>query len=132
MVRYYGWYSNRARGERAKKQAEAAEPESQAGIQVIDVSDYQPRRLPSKKWRELIKQVWEVDPFDCPRCGAEMKLIALIDDNEVIEKILRHLELWPENSLPARAPPKPIIQDYVLEPIPEVYPDYDEAAAGNG
>ena len=80
MVRYYGWYSNRARGERAKKQAEAAEPENPAGIQVIDVSDYQPRRLPSKKWRELIKQVWEVDPFDCPRCGAEMKMIALIDE----------------------------------------------------
>ncbi len=105
MVRYYGWYSNRARGERAKKQVEADEAESPAGIQVIDVSDYQPRRLPSKKWRELIKQVWEVDPFECPHCGAEMKLIALIDDNEVIEKILRHLNLWPRNSLPARAPP---------------------------
>ena len=130
MVRYYGWYSNRARGERAKKQAEAAEPESQAGIQVIDVSDYQPRRLPSKKWRELIKQVWEVDPFDCPRCGAEMKMIALIDESAVIEKILRHLDLWTEPSLPARAPPVPIVQNYVIEPIPEVYPDYDEAAAG--
>ena len=72
MVRYYGWYSNRARGERAKKQAEVAEPENPAEVEVIDVSDYQPRRLPSKKWRELIKQVWEVDPFDCPRCGAEI------------------------------------------------------------
>ena len=30
----------------------------------------------------------------CPHCGAEMKLIALIDDDEVIEKILRHLKLW--------------------------------------
>ena len=63
---------------------------SQPGM-VIDVSDYQSRRLPSKKWRERIKQAWEVDPLDCPRGGSEMKLIALIDDNEVIEKILRHL-----------------------------------------
>ena len=91
MVRYYGWYSNRARGERAKKQSESSEPENPAGIHVIDVSDYQPRRCPSKKWRELIKQVWEVDPFDCPRCGAEMKMIALIDDNVVIEKIVTPL-----------------------------------------
>jgi hypothetical protein len=68
MVRYYGWYSNRARGERAKKPTESSEPENLAGIHVIDVSDYQPRRCPLKKWRELIKQVWEVGPFDCPRC----------------------------------------------------------------
>jgi len=81
------------------------------------VSDYQPRRLPSEKWRELIKQVWEVDPFDCLRCGAEMKMIALIDDNEVIEKILRHLHLWQEDCLSARAPPEPAIQDYVTEPF---------------
>ncbi len=26
MVRYYGWYSNRARGERAKREAEAGCP----------------------------------------------------------------------------------------------------------
>ena len=40
-------YSNRARGERSKKQAEETESSNPAGIQVIDVSDYQPRRLPS-------------------------------------------------------------------------------------
>ncbi len=37
-----------------------------------------------------------------------MKLIALIDDDEVIEKILRHLKLWPAQTAPAclsRAPP---------------------------
>ncbi len=130
MVRYYGWYSNRARGERAKNQAESSEPENPVGIQVIDVSDYQPRRLPSKKWRELIKQVWEVDPFDCPRCGSEMKLIALIDDNEVIDKILRHLDLWPENFLSARAPPEPVIQDHAIEPVLENYQWIDEAIVG--
>ena len=130
MVRYYGWYSNRARGERAKQQAEATEPVNPDNLQVIDVSDYQPRRLPSKKWRELIKQVWEVDPFDCPRCGAEMKLIALIDDNDVIEKILRHLNLRTQEALPARAPPEPIVQDYIIEPILDDYQWFDEAIAG--
>ncbi len=103
MERYYGWYSNRARGERAKKQAECPEGANPTGVQVIDVSDYQPRRLPSKKWRELIKKVWELDPMNCPQCGSEMRMVALIDDNEVIEKILRHLDLWPEEALPARA-----------------------------
>jgi hypothetical protein len=140
MVRYYGWYSNRARGERAKQQAECPAPDNPAGVQVIDVSEYQPRRLPSKKWRELIKKVWEVDPFDCPRCGSEMRMIALIDDGEVIEKILRHLDLWPEEALLARAPPQSILQacpvpcsknsgtrDYTIEPVLEDGQYFDEA-----
>lgn len=130
MVRYYGWYSNRARGERAKRQADCPEGDNPADLQVIDVSDYRPKRLPSKKWQELIKQVWEVDPFDCPRCSSEMTLIALIDDNEVIERILRHLNLWPQEALPARAPPEPVIQDYILEPVLEDCQWFDKAIAG--
>jgi hypothetical protein len=59
-----------------------------------------------------------------------MRMIALIDDGEVIEKILRHLDLWPEEALPARAPPKPIIQDYTIEPVLDDLPFYDEAVAG--
>jgi hypothetical protein len=54
MVRYYGWYSNRARGERAKREAETGAPEA-TDVDVIDVSEYHPPRIPSKKWRELIK-----------------------------------------------------------------------------
>ena len=107
MVRYYGWYSNRARGARAKREAQTGAPDT-AKVDVIDVSEYHPPRIPSKNWRELIKKVWEVDPLICPHCGAEMKLIALIDDGVVIEKILRHLKLWPELAAPSclsRAPP---------------------------
>ena len=84
MVRYYGYYSNKSRGMRAKKSPATA---------IMPIEEPR-RRIPSKKWRELIKKVWEVDPLECPNCGAEMKLIALIDDGTVIEKILRHLGLW--------------------------------------
>ena len=52
-------------------------------------------------------------------------MVALIDDHEVIEKILRHLGLWPEEALPARAPPQPIIQDYTIEPVLDDLPFYD-------
>jgi len=54
MVRYYGWYSNRARGERARHEAETGAPDT-TEVDVIDVSEYHPPRIPSKKWRELIK-----------------------------------------------------------------------------
>ena len=31
----------------------------------------------------LLAKVYEVDPFVCPRCGSEMKVIAVIQDVEV-------------------------------------------------
>ena len=98
-------------------------------MDVTDVSEYHPPRIPSKKWRELIKKVWEVDPLICPHCGAEMKLIALIDDQSVIEKILRHLELWPEQggvASPSRAPPRPDDGERIVELcFDDPFPDYD-------
>ena len=53
----------------------------------------------------------------CPRCGAEMKMIALIDEDAVIEKILRHLGLWTPGAMPLRAPPEPVIRGYIYEPF---------------
>ncbi len=49
-------------------------------------------------------QSYEVDPMLCPHCGAEMRLMALIEDEPVIEKILRHLYLWNPRP-PSQAPP---------------------------
>lgn len=45
------------------------------------------------KWRELIKKVWEADPWLCPRYSYEMRIVSLIDDRMVVERILRHLGL---------------------------------------
>jgi hypothetical protein len=58
-----------------------------------------------KRWAALIKQVYEIDPLLCPKCGAEMNVIAFIErrQRDVIEKILRHCGLWEE--APARDPP---------------------------
>ena len=77
---------------------------------------------------ELIKKVWEVDPFICLHCGAEMKLIAHIDDDEVINKILRHLKLWPAQTAPAclsRAPPPNDGERTVELCFDDPFPDYD-------
>ena len=95
LVRYYGWYSNKMRGRRAKQADEEVQTEGDA-VEVIDVSAHEPRRIPSKKWRELIKKVWEADPLRCPKCSREMRIVSLIDQEDVIERILRHLGLWRE------------------------------------
>lgn len=47
----------------------------------------------------MIKKVYEADPLICTQCGRAMRIIALIDQPEVIEKILTHVGLWPYASL---------------------------------
>ena len=47
----------------------------------------------------LLKRVFEIDLEHCPNCGGELKIIAAILEQPVIEKILTHL------GLQARAPP---------------------------
>jgi hypothetical protein len=58
-------------------------------------------------WAALIRLVYEVDPLLCPKCGAQMKIISFINQNDVIEKILRHCGLW--NATVARPPPSVIL-----------------------
>ena len=62
-ARYFGWYSNRARGERKKqgllRPGDEPEEARSDDVTVLDISDYDPPRLTSKTWRQLIHKVWE-------------------------------------------------------------------------
>jgi hypothetical protein len=51
------------------------------------------------------KSVYEADPLKCPACGGPMKIVSFIErhQSDVIEKILRHCDLWKET--PTKAPP---------------------------
>jgi len=42
----------------------------------------------------LLKQVFGIDIEHCSNCGGELKIIAAILEQPVIEKILTHLGLW--------------------------------------
>ena len=66
------------RGQRDKRAAEEAGAAGNA-VEIIDVSEHKPRRIPSPKWRELIKKVWEADPLLCPHCSGEMRIVALCE-----------------------------------------------------
>ncbi|MEI8141209.1 MAG: hypothetical protein WCI03_15255 [bacterium] len=97
-------------------------------VEVIDVSAHKPRRIPSAKWRELIKKVWEADPLLCPRCQKEMRIVALIDERAVIERILRHMGLWAQGVRvsPSTGPPAPVSGERIIESLLEdPFPDYD-------
>ena len=104
MVRYYGWYSNKMRGQRAKRADSATQD---AAVVDIDDEDTPYRKLSRMKWAALIKRVYEIDPLLCPKCGGIMKIVTFIekrDQADVIEKILKHCGLW--NCRASRAPPQ--------------------------
>jgi hypothetical protein len=85
MVRYYGYYSNLCRGKREKQNKDDLIP--------CVLEPYSSSKEYRKNWARLIQKIYEVDPLTCPKCSGEMKVISIIEDEEVIKKILKHLGL---------------------------------------
>ncbi|MBM4329733.1 MAG: hypothetical protein FJ117_00680, partial [Deltaproteobacteria bacterium] len=99
MVRYYGYYSNVSRGKRKETVDD--------GVPCILEADKSSKEY-RKNWARLIQKIYEVDPLTCPKCGGIMRILAFIEDQEVIKAILKHLGLWLVKSKPApkaHAPP---------------------------
>ena len=46
-------------------------------------------------WARLLKRVFDIDIEQC-QCGGKLKLIAIIEEPTVIEKILKHIGLDPQ------------------------------------
>ncbi len=85
-VRYYGWYSNKSSGMRKEAGTDDTLPT------VI------PGKMSSKEsrqnWARLIQKIYEVDPLICPKCQGQMEIISIIDDFEIVDRILKHPDLW--------------------------------------
>jgi hypothetical protein len=112
MVRYYGRYSSRTRG-------------SEQELPAMDESDadthHQARQAARAAWAKLIRRVYEVDPLLCPKCGTQMRVIALIEEPAVIERILSWLGLW--QPLPASGPSPPEGRPnlpFAYHPVPDI------------
>lgn len=63
-------------------------------------------------WARRLKRVFGIEIEQCVRCGGRLKVIASIEEPELIERILAHRrergeETAPTASLGARAPPQP-------------------------
>jgi len=107
-VRYYGFYSNAARGKR-KKAAAPAEPSSPGeepeGATTPQGAD---RAALRRRWAEMIRRVYEVDPLVCPRCGGEMRVVGFITQPALIKRILDHLRNREKVSRPPPHVPQPV------------------------
>ena len=63
-------------------------PEGSVEIPLLSISP-----VLNQHWAQLIKKVYKTDPPICTQCGGAMRIIVLIDQPEVIEKIPKHLGL---------------------------------------
>ena len=50
------------------------------------------QRHQAMTWAQRLKRVFNIDVSICPKCEGEAKVIASIEDEAVIEKILQHLQ----------------------------------------
>jgi hypothetical protein len=90
----------------------ATEPEPVAKSAVETVADDPVdtiRRSPAHYlWVMLLARIYEVFPLTCPRCGAEMRIIAFITEAVDVRAILEHIgePATPPRIASARGPPE--------------------------
>ena len=106
MVRYYGYYSNKCRGRRKKAATDDIVP---------SISEPTACFASRKSWARLIQKIYEVDPLTCPKCQGRMRVIAFIEDDIVIRKILVHLGLWETRSHDPPWPDPDSIHDFIID-----------------
>jgi hypothetical protein len=95
MVRYRAcpavtcgsYYSNVSRGKRKINGKDNAIP----SILGLDGSSEEFR----KNWARLIQKIYETGPLICPKCSGEMKIIKVIENEDVIKyNIMRPQFFW--------------------------------------
>ena len=108
LVRYQGAYANSARA-RYRPQVGEDEDRQAGGEQVgvpADDEAHVPTWLKRRRcsWARLLRRIYEVDPLRCP-CGGELRIISVITDPVVVDRILLHRKNKGIESPFARAPP---------------------------
>ncbi len=67
-----------------------------------------PLREARRRWAELLRRIFEVDPLQCPRCGGAMRIVAFITAARVIDRIVEHLQRAADDRSRGTAPvPRP-------------------------
>ncbi|MCI0603703.1 transposase [bacterium] len=115
LVHYYGAYSNAHRGRRAKL-GDSSVARTHCNKEAQSETEW--TKLRRKSWAALIRLVYEADPLLCPKCRNQMKIVSVIKDGPVIDKILAHLQ-YKFEPLPLAA----------VRPPPDTPPEWDSFSA---
>ena len=108
LIRFHGVLAPNAklRALVVPQEPEAPAQETKPAECGANCAHHRPVRL---SWAKLLKRVFEIDMAHCPSCGGELKIIAAILEQPVIERILMHL------GLQARAPPRSAARGQALQ-----------------
>ncbi len=106
--RYWGFYSNAARGKRIREAAEDSESsEEPAAVPSEDeaLESWKKRRRVS--WAQLIRKVFEVDPMLCSFCGAKLEVLSFTLELGTIRKFLTSIDCPSQEPQPLGHSPPP-------------------------
>ena len=103
LTRFHGVFSPRSRM-RAHAVPGKPEPESEQVSQPVRDKTY------LMTWAQRSKRIFSIKLEKCEKCGGKIKVIASIEDPEVIEKILKHLGLDEASQARNRSPSKGLFQ----------------------
>jgi len=119
LIHAYGWYANAARAKRKRDASNAApagasESSGPAIVASGEASDQAERRAARRRWADLIRRIYEVDPLVCSNCGGPMKIVAFITGRKAIRAILASMRKSAARASAGGA-------DGILNPTVEVY-----------
>lgn len=110
-------YSNCTAG-MDRRQVSAAVTPAHRGLGAAQPPPADPAKAPTPRhvamsWARRLKRVFGIEIEGCVRCGGALRIIASIEEPQVIAKILSHLQRTARDQYPtelplgARAPPVP-------------------------
>jgi hypothetical protein len=91
LMLYYGVLAPRAAWRRALVSGTSHGVETSHVEPSIEGDDAGPSRPGAYQWAEQMRRTFGLDALACPRCGGRLRLVALIEQAAVVQRILRHL-----------------------------------------
>ncbi len=73
--------------------------------QTVEREEPQKAKAYGMNWAQRLKRVFAIEIEKCEKCGGSVRIIASIEDPEVIDKILKHLGLDQASEPQIRSPP---------------------------
>jgi len=85
LTRYYGAFANKLRQQRLPHKPDLPMP-------PLDDHEDDPPFINARRasWARLLLHVLEVQALVCPRCGGLMRVVSIITDPAIVDRVLRH------------------------------------------
>jgi len=124
-TRYFGKYAARTRAaERRQNELKQKLLRRNNSVDEGIIAPLEPPAKASSSWASLIKRVYEVDPLVCDKCGGAMKIVAFLQQEREINKLLENLG-YPKYRAPPPLHKTRAGSDRTIEPV---WDDYDQSS----